>query len=99
MGSGRINGVLFLDENDNGRLDASESGAANVVVLLNGRFAVRTDASGRFEFPTVVAGNHSLSVVPDNLPLAWNVPAEARFDVRVGVRGQAQVELPAQRQR
>jgi hypothetical protein len=38
-------------------------------------------------------------VVPDNLPLAWNVPAEARFDVRVGVRGQAQVELPAQRQR
>jgi len=99
MGSGRINGVLFLDENDNGRFDASESGAANVVVLLNGRFAVRTDASGRFEFPTVVAGNHSLSVVSDNLPLAWNVPAEARFDVRVGVRGQAQIELPARRQR
>ena len=99
MGSGRINGVLFLDENDNGRLDASETGAANVIVLLNGRFAVRTDASGRFEFPTVVAGNHSLSVVPDNLPLAWSVPAETRFDVRVGVRGQTQVELPAQRQR
>ena len=99
MGTGRINGVLFLDENDNGRFDASESGAANVVVLLNGRFAVRTDASGRFEFPTVVAGNHSLSVVSDNLPLAWNVPAEARFDVRVGVRGQAQIELPARRQR
>lgn len=99
MGSGRINGVLFLDENDNGRFDASESGAANVVVLLNGRFAVRTDASGRFEFPTVVAGNHSLSVVSDNLPLAWNVPAEATFDVRVGVRGQSQIELPARRQR
>jgi len=99
VGSGRIAGVLFLDENDNGRLDASEAGAANVVVLMNGRFAVRTDASGRFEFPAVVAGNHSLSVVPDNLPLAWNVPAEARFDVRVGVRGQTQVELPAKRQR
>jgi hypothetical protein len=99
MGSGRINGVLFLDENDNGRFDASESGATNVVVLLNGRFAVRTDASGRFEFPTVVAGNHSLSVVSDNLPLAWNVPTEARFDVRVGVRGQSQIELPARRQR
>ena len=99
MGSGRINGVLFLDENDNGRFDASESGAANVVVLLNGRFAVRTDASGRFEFPSVVAGNHSLSVVSDNLPLAWNVPAESRFDVRVGVRGQSQIELPARRQR
>jgi hypothetical protein len=99
MGAGRIQGVLFLDDNDNGRLDASEAGAANVVVLLNGRFAVRTDASGRFEFPSVVAGNHSLSVVSDNLPLAWTVPAEARFDVRVGVRGQTQVELPAQRQR
>ncbi len=37
-GSGSLAGVLFLDANDNGRQDAGESGAANVTVLLNGRF-------------------------------------------------------------
>lgn len=99
MGSGRINGVLFLDENENDRFDAGEAGAANVVVMLDGRFAVRTDAAGRFEFPSVAAGNHFLGVVADNLPLAWSVPAEAKFSVRVGVREQSRVELPARRQR
>lgn len=99
MGSGRIVGVLFLDENENDRFDAGESAAPNVVVMLNGRFAVRTDAAGRFEFPAVVAGNHYLGVVSDNLPLAWNVPAEARFNVRVGVREQSRIELPVRRQR
>jgi hypothetical protein len=67
--------------------------------MLDGRFAVRTDAAGRFEFPSVAAGNHFLGVVADNLPLAWNVPAEAKFSVRVGVREQSRVELPARRQR
>jgi hypothetical protein len=99
MGSGRIVGVLFLDENENDRFDAGESAAPNVVVMLNGRFAVRTDGAGRFEFPAVVAGNHYLGVVSDNLPLAWNVPAEARFNVRVGVREQSRIELPVRRQR
>lgn len=98
-GAGRISGVLFLDDNGNGRLDAGEGGAAGVVVMLNGRFAARTDAAGRFEFNPVAAGNHSLTVVPDNLPLAWTVPLDARFDVRVGVRGSTRVELPALRQR
>jgi len=54
-GSGSINGVLFLDENDNGLFDAGEAGAPNVVVLLNGRFAARTNSEGRFEFPSVGA--------------------------------------------
>jgi hypothetical protein len=98
-GSGSIAGILFLDENDNGRLDAGEAGAANVAVLLNGRFAARTDTQGRFSFPAVVAGDHYLTVVPDNLPLAWLVPPEARFEVQVGVRGQSRVELPARKQR
>jgi hypothetical protein len=98
-GSGSVIGVLFLDENDNGRRDAGEAGAANVVVLLDGRFAARTDADGRFIFPAVVAGEHFLVVMPDNLPLAWSIPTDARMNLQVGVRDQARVELPVRRQR
>jgi hypothetical protein len=92
-------GVLFLDENDNGRRDAGEAGAANVVILLDGRFAARTDADGRFVFPAVVAGDHFLVVVPDNLPLAWSIPADARMNLQVGVRDQTRIELSARRLR
>ena len=97
--SGSIVGILYLDSNDNGRRDAGEAGAANVVVVLNGRFQARTNGDGRFEFPSVAVGDHFLAIVPDNLPLAWSFPAGARIDVRVGVRTETRVELGARRQR
>jgi len=99
VGSGGVTGVLYLDENDNGLHDAGEGGAANVVVLLNGRFAARTDPEGRFEFPSVAAGSHVLTVVPDNLPLPWIFPPAAGVSVEVGVRDRIFVPLAAQRLR
>ncbi len=98
-GSGSVSGVLFLDENDNGRFDAGEVGAPNIVVLLNGRFAARTNAQGRFEFPAVAAGNHELTVVQDNLPLPWTVPSDDRTSINVGVRGDTHVAIAARRLR
>ena len=98
-GSGSVAGILFLDDNDNGRQDAGEGGAANVMVLLNGRFAVRTDLEGRYEFPAVAAGMHVLTVVPDNLPLPWMFPMAGGVSVNVGVRDRLFVPLAAQRLR
>jgi hypothetical protein len=98
-GSGSVSGVLYLDDNDNGRQDAGERGAGNVVVLLNGRFPARTDPDGRFEFPAVAAGTHVLTVVPDNLPLPWMFPLADGLRVTVGVRDRVFVPLAAQRLR
>jgi hypothetical protein len=97
-GIGRIAGVVYLDANDDGRLDAGETGAANVTVLLDGRFSARTDGQGRFEFPAVVAGRHHVTVLPDNLPLPWTVVNETQ-DLDLPVRGSVHVELPARRSR
>ncbi len=96
--AGAISGVLFLDANDNGQRDAGESGASNVTVLLNGRFSTRTDASGRFEFPFVAAGVHTITVLPDNLPLPW-VFGDSKREVDVGTRSSAMVEIGARRLR
>ena len=60
-GAGRLTGVIYLDANENGRFDAGETGAANVTVILDGRFSTRTDANGRFDFPAVAAGHHVLT--------------------------------------
>ncbi|MGZ8274487.1 MAG: carboxypeptidase-like regulatory domain-containing protein, partial [Burkholderiaceae bacterium] len=87
-----------LDANDDGRFDAGESGAANVTVLLDGRFSARTDAQGRFEFPAVVAGRHHVTVLPDNLPLPWTTANETR-DLDLPVRGSLHLELSARRPR
>ena len=96
--AGRLTGTVYLDENGNGKRDASERGAANVMVLLDGRFAAQTDAQGRFEFPYVTAGAHVLTVSSDNLPLPWSLDKEGRAELRVFTRDTTTVDIGATKQ-
>ena len=93
-GAGNIVGYLFLDANNNDRRDANEIGAANVTVLLDGRFSTRTDNQGKFEFPLVAAGTHAISVIADNLPLPYFVNEDKR-QVVVRTRESTLVEIAA----
>jgi SdrD B-like domain len=93
--AGSVQGVIFLDENGNGKQEASERGAAKVTVLLNGRYSAETDSQGRFEFPYVAAGSHTITVVSDNLPLPWSVQNEGKQTIRVLTRDQTRVVISA----
>jgi hypothetical protein len=97
MGSGRVTGVVYLDSNQNGQFDAGEAGAPNVTVILDGRFSVRTDASGRFDFPAVAAGHHVLTVQPDNVPLPWAFGSSSRREIAVSTRDTLEVDFGAVR--
>ena len=94
-GAGNIVGYLFLDANDNDRRDANETGAANVTILLDGRFSTRTDSQGKFEFPLVAAGTHAISVIADNLPLPYFVSGPDKRQVVVRTRESTLVEIAA----
>ncbi len=98
-GSGEIAGSVFLDANNNGRSDAGEAGVPNVTVVLDGRFSVQTDASGRFAFPVVATGHHVITVIPDNLPLPWTLVNEGRAEVGVTTRDRTEINIAAQRAR
>jgi len=98
-GSGEIAGIVYLDANYNGRMDAGEAGAPNVQVVLDGRYSVQTDAAGRFDFPVVAAGRHVITVISDNLPLPWALANEGRTEVDVGTRDRTNVSIGAQRPR
>ena len=96
--AGSVNGVVFFDDNENGRRDANEVGAANIVVLLDGRFTTRTDAQGRFEFALVGSGEHKITVPPENLPLPWTIIVPT-LSVRVETRATSSVNIAATRTR
>ena len=96
-GSGRLSGVVYLDANENGHFDAGESGAANVTVILDGRFSVRTDANGRYDFPAVASGHHMLTVQTDNLPLPWTLANAGHTEVDVSTRDRTVVDVGALR--
>ena len=94
-GAGIVVGYIWYDANEDGRRAANEAPAANVTVLLDGRFAVRTNSDGRFEFPFVAAGPHSLVVVPDNLALPYAIEGDGRRDVIVRTRETTSIDIPA----
>jgi hypothetical protein len=96
-GSGRLSGVVYLDANENGRLDAGETVVANVTVILDGRFSVRTDSTGRYDFPAVVSGHHVITVQSDNLPLPWTMTNSGRSEAEVSTRNRTELDLGALR--
>jgi SdrD B-like domain len=96
-GSGRLSGLVYLDANENGRYDAGEAGAANITVILDGRYSVRTDANGHYVFPAVAAGRHVITVQADNLPLPWTLTNSGRTEVDLVTRGSAEVDIGAVR--
>jgi len=96
-GSGRLSGVVYLDANENGRYDAGEPGAANVTIILDGRFSVRSDPNGRFDFQAVAAGHHVLTVQTDNLPLPWTLTNSGRTEVDVATRDRTEINIGALR--
>lgn len=96
--AGSIEGSVFLDDNRDGVRNASENPAANLTVIIDGRFAVRTDELGRFRFDRVAIGEHTITVVSDNLPLPWSIDdSRASQTVRVTTRGSAVLDIGATR--
>lgn len=96
-GGGRIEGVIYLDANRSGTREANEPGAGGVTVLLDNRYAVRTDPQGRFDFPFVATGTHTVSVRNDTLPLPWNVVDDGQVKIEVRLREQTRLNIPVQR--
>jgi hypothetical protein len=99
-GSGNVVGSVFLDENKDNTRGANELPAANITVVLDDRYIARTDEQGRFRFDRVSVGEHTVTIVPDNLPLPWFIDEEAiEQKVTVEVREQSNLDIGAMLQR
>jgi hypothetical protein len=96
-GAGAIEGVVFLDEDRNKERSTNEKGVAGVTIVLDRRFAIRTDEQGRFKFPAVAAGTHSLELIPDNVPLPWYAATAGAVNVDVRVRDTSVINFPLQK--
>jgi hypothetical protein len=96
-GGGRIEGTVYFDANKSGTQEASETGAPGVTVFLDNRYAVRTDAQGRFEFPFVASGPRTVTVRNDTLPLPWSVVDDGSVKVDVRLRETTRLSIPVQR--
>lgn len=98
-GAGSVSGTVFFDTDWNGQREASEGGVANVTVVLDKRYVTRTDAQGRYEFPSVAEGSHMLEISSDNVPLPWSPVLREGIKIRIAVRESSVQDFAVQRER
>lgn len=104
-GAGNLAGWVYLDANGNGSRDPAEAGVPGIMVVLDGREAVRTNEMGLYEFMGVADGQHRITVNADNLPLPWFIESANKEEiglpfaatVEVNVRATTQLDIAASR--
>lgn len=65
---GSISGTVFIDINENGRLDAADTPISLATVILNNQEKTLTNTSGNFTFDRVKLGTITLAIDPKSLP-------------------------------
>lgn len=93
QGTGTIAGYVFFDENGDGVRQASERGADNILLVLDGRFTTTTNRDGFFNFGTVGLGTHAVAVQLEKVPLPWGLSDEAPKQVVVRLREESRVDI------
>ena len=94
VGSGRVSGIIFYDENRDFIRQPGEEPAAGILVLLDGRYEAMTDSEGRYTFDPVHTGVHRVSVLTENLPLPWSLYDETPRRVEVSLRRTGEADFP-----
>ena len=105
-GVGNLAGSVFFDANENGKRDPAEAGVPGIIVILDGREALRTDQAGFYQFTGVADGEHRITLNADNLPLPWVIERDGAdgmglpyaATVAVNVRATTQLDIAAKRQ-
>ncbi|MEG4127026.1 SdrD B-like domain-containing protein [Microcoleus sp. Pol14D5] len=92
-GMGNLAGSVYYDANANGKREPDEAGVLGIIVILDGREAIRTDQAGFYQFNGVADGKHRITLNADNLPLPWVIDPGAEDDL--GVLYAAVVEVRA----
>ena len=96
-GFGEIRGVVFYDENRDGQRQAGERAASGIFVYLDGRTPRVTDNDGAFSFDPVSAGEHTLSIAVEDIPLPWGLDDERPQAVYVKPREEVVYDFALQR--
>ncbi len=93
-GVGTVSGVVFQDNNRNGVYDAGDLTVKEAVLRLDDGFVVETDAQGRYLYPNVASGEHSLQLDPESYPVNLTCKFPEGKKIKLFPREEIQIDWP-----
>ena len=83
-------GILFLDENQNGKFDPGEEGIAGVTVRVNDQ-SIKTDNSGRY-LAALKRGSNKIAIVLSSLPEGMS-PERPEQEIQIGTSAFSKMDI------
>ncbi len=80
---GRIEGLVFIDRNENGSLDEDEEGIKELILTVNGMQAI-TGEEGEFRFPPLEPGHYGLNLEDIPAGLESGIALPCRVSLTAG---------------
>ena len=93
-GVATVSGVVFQDKNGNGVYDAGDIPLKDVVLRLDDGFIVETDSQGRYFYPNVATGEHSLQLDPESYPVNLTCKFPEGMKIKLFPREKSQIDWP-----
>jgi hypothetical protein len=89
-----LSGVVFEDRNHNGSFDAGDVPIKDAVLRLDDGYVVETDAQGRYSYPNVVDGEHTLQLDPESYPVRLTAKFPEGMTFRLFPREKRRIDWP-----
>ncbi|MEI8350230.1 MAG: SdrD B-like domain-containing protein [Candidatus Omnitrophota bacterium] len=78
-----IAGVIFYDENGNGKLDTQDTPIAKAKLILDGKKTTLTNDKGAYFFANIKPGKHSVILDVNSLPLEYLPTVAVKSEIEV----------------
>jgi len=93
-GVGTLSGIVFEDRNHNGSFDAGDVPIKDAVLRLDDGYVVETDAQGRYSYPNVVDGEHTLQLDPESYPVRLTAKFPEGMTFKLFPREKRRIDWP-----
>ncbi len=78
-----IYGVVFFDENQNGKPDSYDVRISKVKIILDGKESTTTDFEGNYFFSNIGAGTHQMTIDINSIPIEYLPAVKIKNEVDV----------------
>jgi len=79
-----VYGVVYFDQNQDGKLDQDDILIPKASILLDGKDSVLSDYEGTYFFKNISAGKHTISLEVNSLPVEYLPTIKLKNEVEIG---------------
>ena len=89
-GTGEIEGFVFVDSNSNNIMDPDEETFSDIEIMLDGRIVAKTDEKGHYKIPSIIPGEHKITILLRKVPALYQPLFEER---KIKIKGRGKIKL------